>query len=88
MPLSSDGYLHAERHAVVRQHRFDGGPFIIAECVAHGSRLRFRSLNHVSGRAINPPMARCCIANALNLLPLSAAYRTRPDLLLARPGRE
>ena len=38
----------------VRQHGFDGGPFIIAECVAHDSKLRFRSLNHVSGNAINP----------------------------------
>ena len=27
-------------------------------------------------------------ANALNLLPLSAASRTRPDLLLAQAGRE
>jgi hypothetical protein len=32
----------------------DGGPFVIAEFVAHDSRLRFRSLNHVSGRAIYP----------------------------------
>jgi hypothetical protein len=39
---------------LVRQHRFDGGPFIIAEFVAYDSRLRFRSLNHVSGSAINP----------------------------------
>jgi hypothetical protein len=38
----------------VRQHRFDGGPFIIAEFVAHDSRLQFRSLNHVSRSAINP----------------------------------
>jgi hypothetical protein len=30
-------------------------------------------LNHVSGSANNPPMARRCIANSLNLLPLSAA---------------
>jgi hypothetical protein len=29
-------------------------PFIIAEFVAHDSRLRFRSLNHVSDSAINP----------------------------------
>jgi hypothetical protein len=44
---------------LVRQHRLDGGPFIIAEFVAHDSRLRFRSLNHVTGSAINPqwPMA-------------------------------
>src|ERR1700732_4133927 len=40
----------------------DGGPLIIAEFVAHDSRLRFRSLNHVRRGA----------ANALNLLPLSA----------------
>jgi hypothetical protein len=39
--------------------RLDLGPFIIAEFVAHDSRLRFRSLNLVSGSAINPlwPMA-------------------------------
>src|ERR1044072_1251966 len=57
---------------LVRQHRLDGGPFVIAEFVAHESRLRFRSLNHVSGSAINRqrPVAA---ANALNLFPLSAA---------------
>jgi hypothetical protein len=38
----------------VRQHRFDGGPFIIAEFAAHDSRLPFRSLNHVHGSVINP----------------------------------
>src|SRR5262245_34636178 len=40
---------------LVRQQRFDGGPFAIAEFVAHDSRVRFRSLNHVSGAAINLP---------------------------------
>jgi hypothetical protein len=45
--------LNAAR--LVRQHRFDGGPFIIAEFVMQDSRLRFRSLNHVSGSAINLP---------------------------------
>ena len=38
----------------VRQHRFDGGPFITAEFVAHNSRLEFRSLNHLHIRTINP----------------------------------
>jgi hypothetical protein len=52
---------------LVRQHRFDGGPFMIAEFVAHDSRLRFRSLNslnHVSCSAINPqwPMAMLLMA--------------------------
>src|SRR5262249_5126677 len=39
---------------LVGQHRFDGGPFVVAEFVAHDSRLRIRSLNHVSGSAIKP----------------------------------
>ena len=39
---------------LVRQHRFDGGPFIVAEFVAHDSRLQFRSLNHAYGHSINP----------------------------------
>src|SRR5882762_5561494 len=39
---------------LVGQHRLDGGPFIIAKFVAHDSRLRFGSLNHGSGSAINP----------------------------------
>src|SRR5258706_9778888 len=39
---------------LVRQHRFDGSPFIITEFVAHDSRLRFRRLNHVHGGTINP----------------------------------
>src|SRR5438270_3918787 len=30
---------------LIRQHRFDGGPFMIAELVAHESRLLFQSLN-------------------------------------------
>jgi hypothetical protein len=38
----------------VRQHRFDGFPFMIAKFAAHDSRLRFRSLNHVRGGLINP----------------------------------
>jgi hypothetical protein len=57
---------------LVRQHRLDGGLFIIAEFVAHDSKLQFWSLNHVSGSAINPP-AYGIAANALYLLPLSAA---------------
>jgi hypothetical protein len=40
---------------LVREHRFDGGPFIVGEFVAHDdSRLRFGSWNHVPGDAINP----------------------------------
>src|SRR5271167_5111269 len=39
---------------LVRQHRFDGGPFIIAEFVAHDSRLQFRSLNHVRDDTLKP----------------------------------
>src|SRR5712675_593232 len=39
---------------------------------------RFRSLNHVRRGA----------ANAMKSLPLSAALRTWPDLLLARPSRQ
>ena len=38
----------------VRQERLYGGPFKIAEFVAHDPRLQFRSLKHVSGSAINP----------------------------------
>ena len=61
------------RHAtrLIRQERPDGGSFIIGEFVAHDSRLRFGSLNHAPGGAINPqkPIA----ADALILLPLSGA---------------
>ncbi len=39
---------------LVRQERLDGGPFVIGEFVAHDSRLRFESLNHAPGDAINP----------------------------------
>ena len=57
----------------------DGGPCIVVEFVARGSRLQFRSLDHVQGRIINPrrPVAE----------PLTGAQRTWPDFLLARPGR-
>jgi hypothetical protein len=40
------------------------------------------------GTHIQPAMAYGVAANDLNLLLLSVAYRTWPDLLLARPGRE
>jgi transposase len=43
--------------SVVRVHQHGAcnrGPFIVTEFVAHDSRLQFRSLNHVRGRAINP----------------------------------
>src|SRR5258706_7892689 len=55
----------------VRQHRLDSGPFIIAEFVAHDSRLQFRSLNHVHAGAINRQWPVVLLLNALNLLPLS-----------------
>jgi hypothetical protein len=44
------------RHAarLVQQERLNGDPFIIGEFVAHDSRLRFGSLNHAPGDAINP----------------------------------
>jgi hypothetical protein len=48
---------------------FDGGPFAIAEFVAHDSRLRFRSLNDVSGRAINRQRPVGVPLMVLNLLP-------------------
>jgi hypothetical protein len=35
-----------------------------------------------------PQMACGVVGNTLNLLPLSAAQRTWPDLLLVQPGRE
>ena len=40
------------------------------------------------GQRHQPEMRRRCLANALNLFPLSAAQRTSRDLLLARPGRK
>ena len=42
---------------LVRQHRFDVGPFVITELVAHDSRLRFGSLNHAPSGIINPQYA-------------------------------
>ena len=63
--------LNAAR--LVRQHRLDGGPFTIAEFVAHDSQLRFRTLNHAHGRIANPARRLGGAANDLNLLPLPAA---------------
>jgi hypothetical protein len=54
MPLSTRRSFTRNAARLIRQHRFDGGPFIIAEFVAHDSRLQFRSLNHAPGRIINP----------------------------------
>jgi hypothetical protein len=50
--------------------RLDGGPFKIAEFVAHDPRLRLRSFNHVSG-SHQSTIASRAVTNALNLLPLS-----------------
>ena len=36
-----------------------GSPFAVGEFVAHDSRLRFGSLNHVPGDAINPRQTGC-----------------------------
>jgi hypothetical protein len=63
------------RHAtrLVRQERLDGGPFTVGEFVAHDSRLRFGSLNHAPGDAINLQRPIATDANTLILLPLSGA---------------
>jgi hypothetical protein len=62
---------------LVRKERLDGGPFKIAEFVAHDPSLQFRSLKHVSGSAINPiPGGR--VTNALNLLPF--LFQCTPDV--------
>jgi hypothetical protein len=54
MPLSTRWSFYTPNTArLVRQHRLDGGPFVLAEFVAHESRLQFRSLNHVNGDNIN-----------------------------------
>jgi hypothetical protein len=74
MPFSTRrSFTRRTPRGFVGQHRLDGGPLIIAEFVAHDWRVQFRSLNHVRRGA----------ANALNLLPLSAALRTWPGLLTA-----
>ena len=39
---------------LVREHRSDGGSFVIAEFVAHDSRLKFRTLHHAPAWIINP----------------------------------
>jgi hypothetical protein len=49
---------------LVPQHRFNGSPFVIAEFVAHDSRLRFRSLNHIHGVTYKP---QCLLAKPLML---------------------
>ena len=61
---------------LVRQHQLDRGPFIIAEFVAHDSRLRFGELESRLRPHHQPATAQGGAANALNLLPLSAAQRT------------
>src|SRR5262245_21199221 len=70
-------------HWLVRQELLDGRPFIVGEFIAHDSRLRFGSLNHASGEAINPQRPITADANTLISLPLLGAQRTWRDLLLA-----
>jgi len=40
---------------LVRQHRLDGGPFIVGEFIAHGSKPLFGSLNHRRKAKPNAP---------------------------------
>jgi hypothetical protein len=40
---------------LVRQHRLDGGPFIVGEFIAHGSKPLFGSLNHRRKAKHNAP---------------------------------
>ena len=54
MPLSMRRSFTRRTPRLVRQHRLDRGPFIIAEFVAHDLKLQFRSLNHVHGNSIKP----------------------------------
>jgi hypothetical protein len=68
---------------LVRQERFDGGPFVIGEFVAHDSRLQFGSLNHAPGYAINPQRAIASDANILILLPAEHSGCCRTCYLLA-----
>jgi hypothetical protein len=72
---------HAAR--LVRQHRVDGSPLNVGEFVAHDSWLRFGSLNHPPGDAIDPQRAIAADANTLILLLLSGEQLTFPDLLPA-----
>src|SRR5947208_1463641 len=60
---------------LVRQKPFAGVPFIIGEFVAHDSRLRFGSLNHAPGDAINRQSPIAPDANNLISLPLSGKSR-------------
>src|SRR5258706_4582589 len=59
---------------LVRQHRLDGCPFVIAEFVAHGSPPG-SELQSPLGPGHQPSTPRGRAANGLNLLPLSPAYR-------------
>ena len=56
---------------------------MVGEFMAHDSRLRFGSLNHAPGDAINPLRSVEADATPLILLPLSGAQLTSQDLLLA-----
>jgi predicted secreted protein len=73
---------------LVRQHLFDGSPFLITEFVAHDSKLRFGSLTHAPGGTIKPEGPIAANANALTLLPLLEHQQTWPDLPPVRAGRE
>jgi hypothetical protein len=65
--------IYTRNAALVRQHRFDAAPIILAEFIAHDSRLQFESLNHFHGRTINLQRSVAEAVNAMNLNPLSAA---------------
>ena len=46
--------VHAGNAArLVREHRLDDAPFVVAEFIAHDSMLHFGSLNHAQDQGIN-----------------------------------
>src|SRR5580704_8027020 len=45
--------VHGNAARLVREHRFDDTPLMVAELIQHDSRLQFWSLNHVQGDTIN-----------------------------------
>src|SRR5271170_4713022 len=89
MPFSTRrSFTRRNAARFVRQHRLDGSPLIIAEFVAHDSGAPVLELESRLQQRHQLLIARYRVANALNLLLLSAQQRTWPGLLPVRTGRE
>ena len=89
MPLSTRrSFTRRTPRDLFGRNGLNGGPFKIAEFVAHDPRLQFRSFQSRLGQRHQPKIAGRSVTNALNLLPFSVHRGHGPAGKIGRIGRK